>query len=68
MKTTDDPPAGACTPTADLADIAALDRLATRLSPEAALRRYARQHRANGVRPHRRDRRLQPDQRAGTER
>lgn len=41
------------TSTADLQDLAALDRLAGQLAPQAALRRYARQHQAAGSEPSR---------------
>ena len=42
----DDPYA---TSTTDLQDLAALDRLAGQLAPQAALRRYGHQHAARGV-------------------
>jgi hypothetical protein len=37
---------------ADLPDIAALDRLAGQLAPQATLRRYGRQRTAGGARTH----------------
>ena len=50
--------AGNVTASADLQDIAALDRLAGGLAPQATLRRYARQHRIDGSAPRHTWRRL----------